>query len=80
MAGITLAQAEAKLSAWLDAEAALATSQSYSISTADGASRQLTRADLADVREAIIYWDGKVKELTASARGRSRTRYTVLPR
>ena len=77
MAGITLAQAQTKLDAWLTAEAALATSQSYTMSV-DGSSRSLTRANLREVRETVKYWDNKVKELTAAARGRNRTRYVVL--
>lgn len=77
MAGITLAQAESHLAIWLAAEEALATSQSYRISV-NGSERQLTRADLSEVAERITYWNGKVNELTAIARGRPRTRYTVI--
>jgi len=79
MAGITLEQAEAKLTLWLAAEEKLATSQSYTIGEGDSR-RTLTRADLAEVRRAVEYWDQKVKELTRDARGRGRTRYAVLPR
>lgn len=71
MPGITLAQAEAKLTLWLAAEEALATSQSYQISV-DGSSRQLTRADLAEVGKRVQFWDAKVKALTPSSRGRTR--------
>lgn len=56
MAGITLAQAEAKLALWMDAEANLAASQSYEIETGNGR-RKLTRADLAEVRTTIEYWN-----------------------
>lgn len=59
MAGITLAQAQAKLDMWLDAEEALATSQSYSIG-----GRQLTRANLDQVEAAIDRWDRRVKMLS----------------
>lgn len=59
MAGITLAQAEAKLSTWMDAEDKVASGQSYSI-----AGRSLTRADLADIRATIDYWDKKVQRLS----------------
>lgn len=59
MAGITLAQAEAKLSTWMDALDAVATNQSYSIGD-----RTLTRANLADVQDQVEFWDKKVRELT----------------
>ena len=39
---------------WLDAEAALATSQSYKVGT-----RELRRADLPEVREQIEFWENK---------------------
>jgi uncharacterized protein DUF6148 len=70
MAGITLAQAEAQLSAWIAASTAIASGQSYSI-----AGRSLTRANLADVLEQIKFWDNLTKQLTP--RGRGRTRYPV---
>lgn len=76
MAGITLADAEAKLTLWLAAEEVLATSQSYTIST-DGSSRTLTRADLAEIAKRIDYWNSKVQQLTRSAAGRGRSRYLV---
>ena len=58
MAGITLAQAEAKLTAWLAADETVATGQSYTIN-----GRSLTRANAGEIRENIDYWDGKCKEL-----------------
>jgi len=76
MAGITLEQAQAKLTAWMAAEEALATSQSYTI-TVDGNTRSLTRADLGEVGKRIDYWDRKVKALSRAASGRSRVRYMV---
>lgn len=76
MAGITLAQAEAKLTLWLAAEEALATSQSYEIDV-DGNTRRLTRANLREVAERVSYWNGKVRDLTRSAGGRGRMRYLV---
>ncbi|MFA6575126.1 MAG: DUF6148 family protein [Nocardioides sp.] len=67
MAGITLAQAEAKLTLWMAAEDAVANrGQAYSIE-----GRSLSRANLAEIRDAIDYWDRKVNELTAVA-GRGR--------
>ncbi len=63
MAGITLAQAEAKLTTWMAAMDKIAVGQSYSISTG-GSSRTLTRANLDEVQRQIDYWDAKVKSLT----------------
>lgn len=69
MAGITQAQAEAKLTTWLAAEDKVAEGQSYSIGD-----RALTRADLKEIRETITYWDNKVQSLS---RGGMRTRRAV---
>jgi hypothetical protein len=72
MAGITLAQAETQLSAWIAASTAVAGNQSYSI-----AGRSLTRADAKEIRESITYWNNMVQTLTARLSGHSRTRYVV---
>lgn len=76
MAGLTLEQAQAQLAAWLAAVEALATAQSYTISTNTG-SRTLTRANLKDARAMVEYWDGQVKRLSAPASRRRRTRYVI---
>ena len=67
MAGITLAQAEAKLTAYLTAENDILTrGQSAAIK-----GRNLTRASLAEVREGVTYWQGMVQNLTRGGiRGR----------
>jgi len=44
---------------WLDAEAALATSQSYKVGT-----RELRRADLPEVRKQIEFWEDKYNKVT----------------
>lgn len=67
MAGITLAQAQAKLDMWLEAEEALSTSQSYSFG-----GRQLTRANLSDIEAAIDKWDARVKKLSRDSGPRIR--------
>lgn len=59
MAGITLSQAESKLTLWLAAEETVAGGQSYAIGD-----RSLTRADLGMIAERVNYWDTKVKDLT----------------
>ena len=58
MAAITLRTAKRHLDAWLEAELACTTNQSYTIG-----SRTLTRADLAEIRETIKYWSGMVTKL-----------------
>ncbi len=76
MAGITLAQAETQLTAWLTASEAVAAGQSYSISVGSS-SRSLSRADAGEIREMLTYWNGIVEKLTGVAQGRSKTRYVV---
>jgi len=58
MAGITLAQAEEQLAAWLAASTATANYQSYSI-----AGRTLTRADAEEIRANIEMWNKLVISL-----------------
>lgn len=64
MAGITLDQAEAKLSEYLTAETAVTSGQAYSIGD-----RSLTRANLKDIRDGISFWEAKVQKLSRSGRG-----------
>jgi hypothetical protein len=59
MAGITLAEAEAKLAIWMEADDKVASGQSYSIG-----GRSLSRADAEKIQGNIKFWDRKVKELT----------------
>lgn len=59
MAGITLAQAEAKLTTWMAADDAVASGKSYSIGD-----RTLTRANEAEIRKNLEFWDHQVKRLT----------------
>lgn len=60
MAGITLAQAQTQLAAWLAADTAVAQGQSYTIGT-----RALTRAQASEIRANIEFWDRQVKRLSA---------------
>lgn len=64
MSGITLAQAEAQLTLWLNASTAIASGQEYTIGD-----RHLKRADLAEVRESIKMWEGYVQRLSNSRTG-----------
>lgn len=72
MAGITLAQAQARLDQYLAAEEAILAGQSYKIGE-----RQLNRANLAEVQAGIKIWDQRVTEKAAGASGRSRA---IVPR
>jgi hypothetical protein len=73
MAGITLAQAQAQLDAWLAASIAISAGQSYTIAAGDS-TRTLTRANLADVTAAIDRWSAEVQRLS---RVKPRTRFMV---
>jgi hypothetical protein len=73
MAGITLAQAEAQLAAWLAADEAVSRGQSYTVG-----GRAVTRADAATITEKIKFWDAKVKELSQVSDVRRRVRSGVL--
>lgn len=72
MAGITLAQAQAKLDEYMAAETAILSGQSYKIGE-----RELRRADLAVIQAGIDTWNKRVTELQASASGRRRA---IVPR
>jgi len=69
MAGITLAQAEAQLTAWLAASTAVSQGQAYTIGT-----RSLSRADAKEIREQIKFWDSQVKRLADGSGGGIRAR------
>jgi len=67
MAGITLAQAETQLEAYLAAEIAVLSGQSYEI-----AGRSLRRADLEFIQKGIDTWNQRVQALGGQASGRGR--------
>ena len=73
MAGITLAQAQTQLNAYLAAETAVLTGQSYEI-----AGRKLTRADLDSIQKGVTLWNSRVTSLTNQSQGRSRARTVVV--
>lgn len=60
---ITLEQAKQHLNAWLEADLALATGKSYRIG-----SRNLTRADAAEISERIAYWRRQVDVLSTQGK------------
>lgn len=69
---ITLKIAEEHLDAWLKAELAVSTGQSYRIGT-----RQLQRADLSEIRQSINYWR---KEMARLQKGGRRNVFRAVPR
>ncbi len=70
MAGITLAQAEAQLALYLQvSEDIVQSGQSTAI-----LGRTFQAADLATVNQAIEFWDGKCKQLSANSTGGIRVR------
>ena len=69
MAGITQAQAETNLTAWVAASEAVASNQSYTIGD-----RTLTRANAQHIMSMVKFWNGEVQRLS---RTRNRTRYVV---
>lgn len=73
MAGLTVAQLEERLSAYLAAESAILTNQRFKIND-----RELQRAELSDVQSEIRKLNDQIKaQSAASGSGRSRTRYAV---
>lgn len=70
MAGLALEHAEAQLILWLAADAAVSSNQSYTVDTG-GSKRTLTRADAAEVRRNIDYWDGWCRKLSPGVSGRT---------
>jgi hypothetical protein len=60
MAGITLAQAQTQLDAYLAAETAVLGGQEYTI-----AGRRLVRADLEMIQKGIELWQSRVLSLNA---------------
>lgn len=73
---VTLERAKLHLGAWLDAELACSTGQSYTIGT-----RSLTRANLPEIRKQIDYWEKRVRALELEAKGvRMRRSKRFIPR
>ncbi len=73
MAGITLEQAQTNLDQYLAASKKVLENQSYEI-----AGRKLTRANLKEIQDGIVFWNEMIKTLSRNASGRSRSRTVVL--
>lgn len=65
---MTLTEATTFYTLWKDAYTALAGGKSYKINTG-GASRELTRQDLASTKSEMLYWGNEVEKLTAGTSG-----------
>ena len=72
MAGITLAQAQTQLDAYLAAETAVLGGQNYTIG-----GRSLQRANLAEIQAGIELWNNRVQNLS---RRNSGARNNLVPR
>lgn len=73
MAGITLAQAQTQLDAYLAAEAACLSGQRYHIRD-----RMLQRAPLIEIQAGVALWNSRVMMLTNRAQGVRRRRTVVV--
>jgi hypothetical protein len=60
---ISLTQAQTQLDAWLAADTAVASRQSYTVN-----GRSVTRADAAEITQKIEYWAAKVDALSGTRR------------
>lgn len=77
MAGLTQAQAQAQLDAWIAASIAVAGNQEYEMPAGNGGQRRLKRADAAAILNMIKYWENRVQELSAVATGGGGITYLV---
>ena len=72
----TVTECKERLKIWLDAEAAIASGQSYMIDN-----RRLERANLAQVREQIKFWQNELARANAATNGKGRRRtMRIVPR
>lgn len=58
-----LLHAQDMLKSWYEAEKAVAAAQSYRLGT-----RQITRANLSEIRQQIIYWRNEIGRLQGKGR------------
>lgn len=72
---VTLEEAQAQLMMWIEAERAVASSQSYTIG-----SRSLTRANLAEIAKRIDYWRNEVAAIKSGNKGGARRVMRAVPR
>ena len=75
MSWISLDEAKAMLHGWLEAERLVMSGQSYRIGN-----RQLTRTNLAEIRDAINYWRKEVAKLESGRSGKGMKVWRAVPR
>lgn len=76
MGALTKEICKEHLDAWLEADAAVATGQSYQIG-----GRSLTRVNATEIKRQIEYWNGKLIEAENAEKARGRNRvYSFVPR
>ncbi|KNF08545.1 hypothetical protein CLPU_6c00310 [Gottschalkia purinilytica] len=73
MSIITKERVREHLEAWLNAELAVTTGQSYSIG-----SRQLTRANISEIRKQIDYWENRLKALELQDQGKKTSKRRIV--
>ncbi|MTI49694.1 MAG: hypothetical protein FH761_17830 [Firmicutes bacterium] len=64
--------AKRHLEAWLEADLAVSTGQSYKIG-----SRNLTRADASEISRKIKYWQSVLSKIDANKKGKSSKRRII---
>lgn len=72
---MTLQDANEMLNLWIEAEKAVTSGQSYSIS-----GRSLTRVNMKEIREAQQYWQGEIYRLQNNVNSRGARVLRVIPR
>ena len=75
MSWISLDEAKAMLYGWLEAERLVMSGKSYRIGN-----RQLTRANLDEIREGITYWRKEVAKLESGRSGKGMKVWRAVPR
>lgn len=75
MSWISLDEAKAMLFGWLEAERMVMAGKSYRIGN-----RQLSRNNLAEIREGITYWRKEVAKLESGRAGKGMKVFRAVPR
>lgn len=72
---VTLEEAQAQLMMWIEAERAVASSQSYTIG-----SRSLTRANLTEIGKRIDFWRNEIAAIKAGNKSGAKRVVRAVPR
>ena len=71
--GITLDQAQANLTAWVECSRTVAGNQAYAMQV-DGSERTFTRANAQYIDKMIDYWQAKIRAIVAAEANGGRRR------